>query len=162
MRGWIADNGNYSAPIEIGAVMRALAVGEVIESRVTPDIGQATSSRAGSAGKITPTPLPLRRRAERGEPDLPRSLALGVLGINGVTALIGLDPIGEPQRRRYRAGFDGGRRGRLGCRADREADGMPGRRRSRAARRRSRCAASRFGYDAAIDYRTQDVAAALG
>ena len=33
MRGWIADAGNYSAPVAIGAVMRALAVGEVIESR---------------------------------------------------------------------------------------------------------------------------------
>ena len=33
MRGWIADAGNYAAPVPIGAVMRALAVGEVVESR---------------------------------------------------------------------------------------------------------------------------------
>jgi NADPH-dependent curcumin reductase CurA len=32
MRGWIADVGNYSAAVEIGSVMRALAVGEVIDS----------------------------------------------------------------------------------------------------------------------------------
>ena len=32
MRGWIADRGNYSAPVEIGSVMRSLAVGEVVES----------------------------------------------------------------------------------------------------------------------------------
>ena len=31
MRGWIADKGNYSAPVEIGSVMRSLAVGEVVE-----------------------------------------------------------------------------------------------------------------------------------
>ncbi len=31
MRGWIADRGNYSAPVEIGSTMRALAVGEVVE-----------------------------------------------------------------------------------------------------------------------------------
>src|SRR5208283_3520530 len=33
MRGWIADQGNYSASVAIGSVMRALAVGEVVESR---------------------------------------------------------------------------------------------------------------------------------
>ena len=33
MRGWIADRGNYSAPVAIGSVMRALTVGEVVESR---------------------------------------------------------------------------------------------------------------------------------
>jgi NADPH-dependent curcumin reductase CurA len=33
MRGWIADRGNYSAPVAIGSVMRALAVSEVVESR---------------------------------------------------------------------------------------------------------------------------------
>jgi len=36
MRGWIADRGNYSVPVPIGSVMRALAVGEVAESR-NPD-----------------------------------------------------------------------------------------------------------------------------
>jgi NADPH-dependent curcumin reductase len=29
MRGWIADAGNYSDPVPIGSVMRALAVGHV-------------------------------------------------------------------------------------------------------------------------------------
>lgn len=32
MRGWIADLANYAAPVEIGAVMRALAAGVVIAS----------------------------------------------------------------------------------------------------------------------------------
>ena len=31
MRGWIADKGNYSAPVEIGSTMRSLAVGEVVD-----------------------------------------------------------------------------------------------------------------------------------
>jgi NADPH-dependent curcumin reductase CurA len=34
MRGWIADAGNYAAPVAIGEVMRALAVGTVVESHV--------------------------------------------------------------------------------------------------------------------------------
>ena len=33
MRGWIADAGNYSEPVPIGSVMRALAVGHVVASR---------------------------------------------------------------------------------------------------------------------------------
>jgi NADPH-dependent curcumin reductase CurA len=33
MRGWIADAGNYSDPVPIGSVMRALAVGHVTTSR---------------------------------------------------------------------------------------------------------------------------------
>src|SRR3546814_13898941 len=32
MRGWIADKGNYSEPVAIGSVMRALAAGIVTES----------------------------------------------------------------------------------------------------------------------------------
>ncbi|HEU0082430.1 MAG TPA: hypothetical protein VFQ87_06110 [Bradyrhizobium sp.] len=33
-RGWANDEGNYSAPIPLNTPMRALAVGEIIESRV--------------------------------------------------------------------------------------------------------------------------------
>ncbi len=33
MQGWIADVGNYSAPVPIGSTMRALAVGAIAESR---------------------------------------------------------------------------------------------------------------------------------
>jgi len=32
-RGWANDEGNYSAPVALNTPMRALAVGEVIESR---------------------------------------------------------------------------------------------------------------------------------
>ena len=33
MRGWVNDAPNYSPPVPVGDVMRAIAVGEVIESR---------------------------------------------------------------------------------------------------------------------------------
>ena len=32
-RGWANDEGNYSAPVPLNTPMRALAVGEIIESR---------------------------------------------------------------------------------------------------------------------------------
>ena len=42
MRGWLVDKSNYSQPIEIGSVMRALTVGEVIEAALRVS-RQATS-----------------------------------------------------------------------------------------------------------------------
>ena len=52
MRGWIADTGNYSAPVGINEVMRSLAVGEVIESRY-PDyaVGEIVTGWFGWQGR---------------------------------------------------------------------------------------------------------------
>ena len=36
MRGWVADVGNYSAPVEIGAVMRARSQSDVSRPRKSP------------------------------------------------------------------------------------------------------------------------------
>ena len=72
MRGWIADHGNYSAPVAIGSVMRALAVGEVVESRhpdyrsgeiVTGWFGWqelATVDGGGVIRRVLETDLPIR------------------------------------------------------------------------------------------------------
>src|SRR3546814_10498753 len=48
MRGWIADVGNYSDPVPIGAVMRALATGHIVASR-HPDwaVGDAVTGWFG-------------------------------------------------------------------------------------------------------------------
>lgn len=96
MRGWIADRGNYSAPVAIGSVMRALAVSEVVESR-HPDYraGENVTGWFGWQEFATIGGDAVIRRVL--ETDLPYSLALGVLGLNGVTALIGLTVIGEPK-----------------------------------------------------------------
>lgn len=159
MRGWIADKGNYSAPIEIGATMRALTVGEVVESRAAEyRHGDVVTGWFGWQSYADAMPSAIVRRVE--EPDLPRSLALGVLGINGVTALIGLDLVGQPQKGDVvlvstAAGAVGSAVGQIaklrGCRAVGIAGGAE----------KVELCRSRFGYDAAIDYRTQDVAAAL-
>src|SRR3546814_6167978 len=47
MRGWIADRGNYAAPVAIGSVMRALGAGVVIESRDNDfTVGDAVAGRS--------------------------------------------------------------------------------------------------------------------
>ena len=94
------------------------------------------------------------------ETDLPRSLALGVLGINGVTALIGLEVIGEPKPGETvlvstAAGAVGSAVGQLakilGCRTVGVAGGA------------DKVAICRdpFGYDAAIDYRAPGLSEAI-
>ena len=48
MRGWVNDAPNYSPPVPIGAVMRANAVGEVVESRhVDYPVGDTVSGTFG-------------------------------------------------------------------------------------------------------------------
>ncbi|MEY2943816.1 MAG: hypothetical protein RLY97_1830, partial [Pseudomonadota bacterium] len=93
MRGWIADVGNYSAPVAIGSVMRSLAVGEVIESRAEGwQAGDKVFGWFGWQEQAVVSPDAILRRIT--EDDLSPSLSLGVLGINGVTALLALTRIG--------------------------------------------------------------------
>src|SRR3546814_1218331 len=94
MRGWIADRGNYAAPVAIGSVMRALGAGVVIESRDNDfTIGDAVAGWFGwQEEAVVRADAMVRRIAET---DLPLSLSLGVLGINGVTAHLALTGIGE-------------------------------------------------------------------
>jgi NADPH-dependent curcumin reductase len=151
MRGWIADRGNYSAAVEIGSAMRALAVGEIVESR-HPDYrpGEIVTGWFGWQETATVDATAVVRRVA--ETDLPRSLALGVLGINGVSALVGPTAIGEPQPGETvlvstAAGAVGSAVGKigkiLGCRTVGVAGGPE---------KVAQCR-DLFGYDAAIDYK---------
>ncbi|MCM8730405.1 NADP-dependent oxidoreductase [Hephaestia sp. GCM10023244] len=159
MRGWIADAGNYAAPVAIGSVMRAIAVGEVIESG-HPDyqVGEHVTGWFGWQEQAVVDPADIIRRVT--ETDLPLSLSLGVLGINGVTAHLALTRIGEPKAGdtvvvSTAAGAVGSAVGQiakiLGCRTVGIAGG---------AEKVAQCL-TRFGYDAAIDYKADDLATAL-
>jgi NADPH-dependent curcumin reductase CurA len=160
MRGWIADKGNYSAPVEVGSVMRSLAVGEVVESRAADfRPGEFVTGWFGWQDLADAPPSAVVRRVK--ETDLPLSLALGVLGINGVTALIGLEAIGEPKAGdtvlvSTAAGAVGSAAGQIaktiGCRAVGVAGGPD----------KVGMCRELFGYDAAIDYRAPGLSEAIG
>jgi NADPH-dependent curcumin reductase CurA len=95
-RGWIADASTYWPRIEIGDTMRAFAVGEVIESRNPRySIGEKVMGLFGwqeyAAASDRHVNLKIAPR------DLPLSLSLGVLGLNGFTAYFGLLDIGLPK-----------------------------------------------------------------
>lgn len=96
MRGWVSAAANYSEPVPIGGVMRAIAVGEVVASR-HPDWPEGThlcglfgwqdyAISDGSNVWFAHDPA-----------EAPLSTALGVLGINGITAYFGLTAVGRPK-----------------------------------------------------------------
>ena len=159
MRGWIADAGNYAQPVALGSVMRALAAGEVIESR-HPDwrAGDKLCGWFGWQQEAVVDASAIVRKVT--EDDLPLSLSLGVLGINGITAHLALTTIGEPQPGdtvlvSTAAGAVGSAVGQiariLGCRTVGIAGGPA---------KVAQCL-NDFGYDAAIDYHADGLAEAI-
>jgi NADPH-dependent curcumin reductase len=154
MRGWVNAAGNYAEPVPIGAVMRAFAAGRVIESDdpAWPP-GTPVTGLFGWQEYAVVEPAGIERRIE--ETDLPLSTALGVLGINGVTAHYGLLRIGEPKPGdtvvvSTAAGAVGSCVGQIaklhGCRTVGVTGGEAKR----------RLCLERFGFDVAIDYKAPD------
>jgi NADPH-dependent curcumin reductase CurA len=159
MRGWVSAVANYSEPVAIGAVMRSLAAGRVEESKhpefhpgdfVTGWFGwqdyAAVDSRAVES-RVTET-------------DLPLSAALGVLGLNGITAYFGLLDVCQVRSDdtvvvSTAAGAVGSCVGQIakikGCRTVGIAGGA----------QKARLCQEEFGYDVAIDYKRDDLDAAL-
>ncbi|KXU33825.1 NADP-dependent oxidoreductase [Sphingobium sp. 22B] len=95
-RGWACDDRNYSEPVPLGGVMRALAVGVIVESRhaghkagsfVYGWFGWQDFCVAGPEQLITQTETLLA----------PLSAYAGVLGINGLTAWLAFHRIGRPE-----------------------------------------------------------------
>lgn len=159
MRGWIADTGNYSAPVAIGAVMRALAVGEIVESRSDAYVvGEIVTGWFGWQDYAAVDAAAVLRRVT--ETDLPLSLALGVLGINGVTAHLALTTIGAPRPGETvvvstAAGSVGSAVGQIARLLGARPVGIAG-----GPEKVAQCL-EQFGYAAAIDYKNEDVGAAL-
>jgi NADPH-dependent curcumin reductase CurA len=157
MRGRMNDVKSYAPSVEIGEVMVGATVGEVVESRhssfkpgdmVLAQLGwqQYGLSDGKGVNKINPRISP--------------SAYLGVLGMPGVTAWVGLLEIGKPRRGETvvvsaAAGAVGGVVGQLarqqGCRAIGIAGGP------------AKCAYVRdeLKFDACVDYKAGSLAADL-
>lgn len=159
MRGWANDVPNYSPPVPLGSVMRAFAVGDVIASR-HPDYreGDLVEGLLGWQTHALVAGDAIARKVT--ETDLPRTYALGVLGLNGTTAYFGLTESCAPRAGdtvvvSSAAGSVGSAVGQiakiLGCRTVGIAGGAE----------KCRQCREEFGYDAAIDYKADDIAAAL-
>ena len=159
MRGWIVDKVGYSAPVPIGEVMRSFASGRVEASR-HPDfaVGDLVTGMFGWQIYAAVDGESIQRKIS--EQDLPLSTSLGVLGLNGITAYFGLLEIGQPKSGETlvvstAAGAVGSCVGQiantLGCRTVGIAGGV----------NKKRLCLEEFGFDVAIDYKSEDVDAAL-
>jgi NADPH-dependent curcumin reductase CurA len=154
MRGWVSAVANYAKPVGIGEVMRARAVGEVVASR-HPDYreGERLVGWFGWQEYAVTAGAGIIRRVS--ETDIPLSAALGVLGMNGLTAYFGLLDIGAPKPGETvvvstAAGAVGAAVGQIAkiksCRTVGIAGGPV----------KTRLCREEFGYDAAIDYKAAD------
>lgn len=160
MRGWVNDAPNYSPPVPVGDVMRAIAVGQVIESR-HPDYAPGDRVCGTFGWQLYAVSDGENVMRKLGADEAKPSLALGVLGLNGLTAYFGLLDTCNPQAGETvvvstAAGAVGSCVGQIakikGCRTVGIAGGPD---------KVARCL-NEFGYDAAIDYQnTNDLGGEL-
>jgi NADPH-dependent curcumin reductase CurA len=159
MRGWVSAVANYSKPVGIGEVMRAFAAGEVIASKhpAYAEGDRVMGMFGWQAYAVAEASAVTRKVTER---DLPLSLSLGILGLNGITAYFGLLDIGKPRPGdtvvvSTAAGAVGSAVGQIakiaGCRTVGIAGGAE----------KVRLCLETFGYDAGIDYKATDFEATL-
>jgi NADPH-dependent curcumin reductase CurA len=154
MRGWVNAVANYSDAVGIGEVMRAFSAGEVIASRHAGyAVGDKVMGMLGWQEYSVTTGANLRRKVI--EKDLPLSLSLGVLGINGITAYFALNEIGQPRAGdtvvvSTAAGAVGSAVGQLARMAGCRTVGITG------GADKVRICLEEFGFDAAIDYKASD------
>ena len=158
MRGRMSDAPSYAAPVNVGDVMCGHTVSEVVESLNpafrTGDIvagydgwQQYAASNGSGLRKLDPRAAPI-------------STALGVLGMPGMTAFVGLIDIGQPLSGETvvvsaASGAVGSVVGQLakvrGCRAV----GIAG------SAEKCRYVVEELGFDACINYKTDDLVPAL-
>jgi NADPH-dependent curcumin reductase CurA len=154
MRGWMSARPSYMPPVEIGAVMRAGAIGRIIASEhpgfavgehVYGTFGVQEYAVSDGRGVI---------KVDTSLADLP--VYLGVLGMTGLTAYFALLDVGKPKEGDTvvvsgAAGAVGSVAGQIakikGCRVIGIAGGPE----------KCRVVTEEFGFDAAIDYRMPDL-----
>jgi NADPH-dependent curcumin reductase CurA len=158
MRGWLNDVPSYVPPVGLGEVMRAIGVGVVVESGHD---GVAVGAHVtGLFGVQEYAVLPGDAVTEVDASMAPLATWLNVLGMPGMTAYFGLLDIGRPVEGQTvlvsgAAGAVGATVGQIakvkGCRAVGVAGGPE----------KCRTLVEEFGFDAAIDYKSDDLRAAL-
>lgn len=158
-RGWASTAANYSDPVPIGSVMRALAVGEVAVSNVAGfERGDKVYGWFGWQGWAVVRPDAVVTRIDQSL--APLSAFAGPLGINGITALLAFEQLGRPGADdtvlvSTAAGAVGSIVGQIARAAGCRVLGLTG-----SAEKAERCT-TRFGYHRAIDYHGNDLGSAI-
>ncbi|HUA11980.1 MAG TPA: NADP-dependent oxidoreductase [Solirubrobacteraceae bacterium] len=158
MRAWMNDVRSYVPPVQIGEVMRAAGVGTVIASRsgavregdCVQGVFGVQNYAAVDAGGLTPVDTSLA----------PAPAHLGVLGISGLTAYVGLLDIGRPEPGQTvvvsgAAGSVGSVAGQIARIKGARAVGIAG------GREKCDWLVDELGFDAAVDYKAGELRAQL-
>lgn len=158
VRTWLNDQPGYLPPVALGEAIRAAGVGEVVESRCAAyQVGDIVTTLTGFQeyviirDDIFSTPIP-------GETD--QVAIMSVYGSGGATAYFGMMEVGRPQPGQTvvvsaAAGATGSIAGQIAKIAGARVVGIAG------GPDKCRVVVEDFGFDACIDYKHDDVPAAL-
>jgi NADPH-dependent curcumin reductase CurA len=158
MRGRISGARSYAKPVEVGAVIEGRVVGEVMRSR-DPRFREGDFALGGYGWQLY-SAVPGAGLFKLDPAEAPLSTSLGVLGMPGLTAYVGLSEIGRPQRGETvlvsaASGAVGAVAGQLARRAGARVVGIAG------GADKCRYVEAELGFDACIDHRAADLGAAL-
>lgn len=159
-RIWMSDQDQYLPPVGVGDVMRGGGIGVVEESRserfqpgdvVNTGLGGWQSYVVAHEGTVNRVPT---------LPGLPLTAFMSVLGATGLTAYFGMTDIGKPQPGETvvvsaAAGAVGSIAGQIAKLRGARVIGIAG------GQAKCRWLTDELGFDAAIDYKAEDVGAAL-
>ncbi|MGE5697434.1 MAG: NADP-dependent oxidoreductase [Candidatus Sericytochromatia bacterium] len=158
VRTWLDDQPSYLPPVRLGEVIRAAGIGEVVASRCDAfAIGDVVTTLSGFQeyviirDDVFSTPIP-------GEDD--QLAIMSVYGPTGATAYFGMTDIGRPKPGETvvvsaAAGATGSVAGQIAKIAGARVVGIAG------GPTKCRVVVEDFGFDACIDYKTANLAAAL-
>ncbi|MFN3590653.1 MAG: NADP-dependent oxidoreductase, partial [Thermaurantiacus sp.] len=156
-KGWMENVADYVAPMALGDVMRGSGIVRVVKSN-SPRLkeGELYVGLAGWTEWLETDGAGF----ERVHPGLPPTAMLSVLGTTGLTAWCGLFKLGEPKPGDTvvvsgAAGATGSTVGQLARVAGARAIGIAG------GEEKCRWLVAEAGYDAAIDYKAENVRARL-
>ena len=157
-RTWLNDQPGYLPPVALGEVIRAAGIGEVVESRCDAyQVGDLVTTLTGFQeysiirDDVFSTVIP-------GETD--QVAIMSVYGSSGATAYFGMTDIGRPQPGETvvvsaAAGATGSVAGQVAKIAGARVIGIAG------GPEKCRAVVEDFGFDACIDYKNDDLPAAL-
>jgi NADPH-dependent curcumin reductase CurA len=159
-RTWLNDQPGYLPPVQLGEVIRAAGIGEVVESRCDAyAVGDVVTTLSGFQEYVIVrddvfcTPV-------TGMEEIDQPAVMSIYGPTGATAYFGMNDIGRPQDGdtvvvSAAAGATGSVAGQIAKIAGARVVGIAG------GPDKCRAVVEDFGFDACIDYREGDVAAAL-
>ena len=159
-RTWLNDQPGYLPPVQLGEVIRAAGIGEVVESRCDAyAVGDVVTTLTGFQeyvivrDDVFSTPV-------TGMDEVDQLAVMSVYGPTGATAYFGMTDIGRPQAGETvvvsaAAGATGSVAGQIAKIAGARVVGIAG------GPEKCRAVVEDFGFDACIDYREGNLAAAL-